>query len=97
MEYGGNKLLNRVYELVRQILEEERIQEEWKETIIVPIHKRGDGDRCENYGEIVLGNETYNILSNIILGEIKPYIEKITGDYQNGFRDGRSVIDNLFP
>jgi len=33
---------------------------------------------------------------NIILGKIKPYIEKITGDCQNGFRDGRSVIDNIF-
>jgi len=28
-------------------------------------------------------------------GKIKPYIEKITGDYQNRFRDGRSVIDNI--
>jgi len=35
-------------------------------------------------------------LSNIILGKIKPYIKKVTGDYQNGFRDGRSVIDNIF-
>jgi len=31
IEYGGNKLLNRMYELVRQIWEEERIPEEWKE------------------------------------------------------------------
>jgi hypothetical protein len=30
---GGNKLLNRMYELVRQIWEEETIPEEWKETI----------------------------------------------------------------
>jgi hypothetical protein len=29
-----------MYELVRQIWEEERIPEEWKKTIIVPIHKR---------------------------------------------------------
>jgi len=29
------------------------------------------------------------------LEKIKPYIEKITVDYQNGFRDGRSVIDNI--
>jgi len=42
IKYGGNKLLNRMYELVRQIWEEEMIHEEWKETIIVPIHKRGD-------------------------------------------------------
>ena len=35
-------------------------------------------------------------MSNIIFGKIKPYIEKVTGNYQNGFRDGRSVIDNTF-
>jgi hypothetical protein len=29
-------------------------------------------------------------------GKIKPYIEKVMGDYRNGFRDGRSVIDNIF-
>ena len=45
---------------------------------------------------IALGNAAYKILANIILEKIKPYIEKITGDYQNGFRDGRSVIDNIF-
>jgi hypothetical protein len=33
---------------------------------------------------------------NIILGKIKPYIEKTMGDYQNGFRDGRSVIESIF-
>jgi hypothetical protein len=38
-----------MYELVRQIWEKERIPEEYKETIIVPIYKKGEGDRCENY------------------------------------------------
>jgi len=85
-----------VYELVKQIWEEERIPEEWKETIIVPVNKRGDRDRCENYRGIALGNAAYKILSNIILGKIKPYIENVMGDYPNGFRDGRSVIDNVF-
>ena len=41
IKYGGYRLLNIIYELVRQILEEERIPAEWKETIIIPIHKRG--------------------------------------------------------
>ena len=36
IKYGGNKLLYRMYEF----WEEERIPEEWKETIIVPIHKK---------------------------------------------------------
>ena len=66
-----------MHELVRQIWEEECIPEEQKETIRVPIHKRGDRDRCENYTGIALGNAAYKISSNIILGKIKPYIEKL--------------------
>ena len=96
IKYGRYKLLNRLYEIVRKIWEEERIPEEWKKTIIFPIHKRGDRDRCENYRGIALGNAAYKILSNVILGKIKPYIEKVMRDYQNGFKDGRSVIDNIF-
>ena len=87
-------LLNRIYELIRQIWEEERIPEEWEETIIVPTYKKEDTDRCENYRGLALG-KVHKILAYIILKKIKPYIEKIIGDYQNGFRDGRSVIDNI--
>ena len=49
IKYRGNKLSNRIYELVRQIQEKERIPEEWKETIIAPIYKKEDRDRCDNY------------------------------------------------
>jgi hypothetical protein len=87
--------MKRIYEIIIQICEQERIPEEWKETIIVPIHKKRRY-RCENYMGIALGNAAYKILANIILEKIKPYIEKITREYQNGFRDGRSVSDNIF-
>jgi hypothetical protein len=87
IKYRGNTLLNRIYELVRPDWEEERILEEWQETIIVPIHKRGDRERCENYRGTALGNAAYRILSNIILEKITPYVEKFMGDYQNGFRE----------
>jgi hypothetical protein len=42
IKYGGNKLLNRIYETVGPIWKEERIPEEWNETItlVVPIHKK---------------------------------------------------------
>ena len=68
-----------MYELIRQNWKEERIPEEWKETIIVPIHITGDRDSCENYRGIALGNAAYKILSNIKLGKIKPYIENVMG------------------
>jgi len=40
IKFRRNKLLNRVYESVRQIWEEERIPEEWKETTVVTIYKK---------------------------------------------------------
>jgi hypothetical protein len=35
-------------------------------------------------------------LAHIIFEKIKPYIENITGNYQNGFEVGRSLINNIF-
>ena len=55
--------------------------------------QKGDRDLCENYRGIAFGNATYKFWQ---LGKIKPYIEKITRDYLNGFRDGTPVIDNIF-
>jgi len=92
IKYRENKLLNKIYELLRQICwEEERIPEEWKETLIFPMYNKGDGDRCENYRKCSLQN-----FGKCNFGKIKPYIEKIAGDYLNGFRDGRSIINNIF-
>jgi len=82
-----------MYVLVRQILKAERILEEWKYTIIVPIYKIGD--RCKNQRGITLGNTAYKILVNIIWKKLN-HIGKITWDIQNGFGDGSSVIDNIF-
>ena len=43
------------------------LPEEWKESIIVPIHKKGDKTDCNNYRAISLLPTTYEILSNILL------------------------------
>ena len=66
IKYGGNKLLNIIYALVRQIWKEERIPEEWKETIIVPIHKKGDRELQGNsIGKCSLHNfGKYNFRKN---------------------------------
>jgi hypothetical protein len=69
LSWSITKLLNRIYELVGQVWEKERIHEEWKETIIVPIHKRGDRDRCENYRGIALGNAADKIFFEYNIGK----------------------------
>jgi hypothetical protein len=54
--------------------------------------QKGDRVMCEILRGIALGNAACRILVNIILGKIKPCIEITTGDNQNVFSNGRSII-----
>ena len=69
---------------------------EWKESIIVPIHKEGDKTDCNNYRGISLLPATYKILSNILLSMLTPYAEEVIVDHQCGFRRNRSTTHHLF-
>src|SRR5215475_1633648 len=39
---------------------------------------------------------SYKILTNLLAKYIEPYVEEILGDYQCGFRKGRSTTDQIF-
>ena len=68
--------------------------EEWKESIIVPVYKKGDKINCGNYRGISHLPTTYKILFNILLSRLTP--EEITGDHRCGFRHNRSTTDHIF-
>jgi hypothetical protein len=70
--------------------------EEWKESIIVPVYKKGDKIDSSNYIGISLLPTTYRVLSNILLSRSTPYAEEIAGDHQCGFRSNRSTTDHMF-
>ena len=59
------------------IWNKEELPEEWKESIIVPIHKKGDKTDCNNYRGILLLPTTYKILSNILLSRLTTHAEGI--------------------
>jgi hypothetical protein len=71
------------------------LPDQWKESIIVPIHKKGDKTDCNNYRGISLLSTSYKILSNILLSRLVPYIAEIIGDHQCGFRRNRSTTDHI--
>ena len=43
-----------IHKLIISICKREKLPEEWKEPIIVPIHKKGDKTDCNNYRGISL-------------------------------------------
>jgi hypothetical protein len=96
MKYGGRKLWNRIHQLVKTIWETEQMPQEWDTTIICPIYTQGDKLECRNYRGISLLSVNYKILTNLLTRYIEPYVEEILGDYQCGFRKGRSTTDQVF-
>jgi hypothetical protein len=59
---GGPELLQRIFELLMQIWDQERMPEEWEIGIVCPIFKKGDCKEC-NYRGITLLNSTYKIFT----------------------------------
>jgi sorting nexin-29 len=72
------------------------VWQQWKESIVVPIHKKGDKTHCSNYRGISLLSISYKILSNILLARLTPYADEIIGDNQCGFRRNRSTTDQIY-
>jgi hypothetical protein len=72
------------------------VPDQWKESIIIPVCKKGDKTDCSNYRGTSLLSTTYKILSNILLSRLTRYAEEIIGDHQCGFQHNRSTIDHIF-
>jgi hypothetical protein len=93
---GGRTTSCEILKLIISIWNKEELPEEWKESIVVPIYKKGDKTDCNNYRGISLLPTTYKSLSNILLSRLIPYAEEVIGDHQCGFRRNRSNTDHMF-
>jgi len=82
---GSRTICLEIHKFITSIWKKEKLPEDWKESIIIPIHKKGDKTDCGNYRGISLLPTTYKILSNILLSRLIPYAKEIIGDHQCGF------------
>jgi hypothetical protein len=85
IQAGGEILLSEMHKLINSVWNKEGLPDQWMESIIVPIHKKGDKTDCNNYCGISLLSTSYKIVSNILLSRLVPYIDEIIGDHQCGF------------
>jgi hypothetical protein len=49
IQAGGEILLSKIHKLISSIWNKETLPDQWKESIIVPVHKKGDKTDCSNY------------------------------------------------
>ncbi|KAJ3644194.1 hypothetical protein Zmor_026864 [Zophobas morio] len=96
IKYGGRVIYEEIYQLVAVVWNKEEMPSEWSKGIIIPIHKKGSKSEFENYRGISLLSVVFKILATCIKYRIVAQIKSSIGEYQRGFREGRSVIDQIF-
>jgi hypothetical protein len=80
LKAGGGTICPEIHKLIKSIWNKEELPEGWKESIIVPVYKKGDKTDCSNYRGISFLSVTFKMLSNILLSRLTPYAEVIIGD-----------------
>ena len=61
---GDRTIYLEIHKLIISIWKKEKLPEEWKESIIVPIHKKGDKTDCNNYRAYHFANHLENFIQH---------------------------------
>lgn len=94
LKYGGNRLAEQFKVLYNKIIKDTSIPEDWRESITVPLFKKGNKSDPENYRGITLLNSSMKLFTRILGQE---YINNIElSEEQQGFRKNHSTIDAIF-
>jgi hypothetical protein len=92
----GATLRSEIHELINSLWSKEELPNRCKESIIVPIYKKGDKTECSNYRRISLLLTQYKILSDILPSRLNSYTDEIIGNHQCAFRRNRSTTEQYF-
>lgn len=82
-------------DMCNDTLLEGRKPQEWSISGIVPITKKGDLSKANNYRGISLTSIAAKTFNRLILNQCRPHIEPLLRPNQNGFRAERSTTSHI--
>ncbi|KAK3548418.1 hypothetical protein QTP70_012839 [Hemibagrus guttatus] len=81
--------------LFNRVLESERMPEEWRRSVLVPIFKnKGDVQSCSNYRGIKLMSHTMKLRERVVEARLRKVVEICEQQY--GFMPRKSTTDAIF-
>ncbi|KAK3519719.1 hypothetical protein QTP70_002672 [Hemibagrus guttatus] len=81
--------------LFNRVLESEKMPEEWRRSVLVPIFKnKGDVQSCRNYREIKLMSHTMKLWERVVEARLRKIVEICEQQY--GFMPRKSTTDAIF-
>jgi hypothetical protein len=83
IKYGGTELILHLTQLFQQIFKLCTIPKAWKQSIIIPMFKKGSKTDPDNYRGITLLNTTLKLFTKVILSKLLQHIQP--REQQQGF------------
>jgi sorting nexin-29 len=93
---GGKYLFEAFYGLIIKYEIREQMPSEWQRSIVCTIYRKGDKLVCNNYRGISLLCVPCELFTSILRDRLEQLVERIIGEYQAGFRKGRSTTYQIF-
>lgn len=93
-KYGGEEVEKWVWRFCNRIWK----REGWKEGLIVPIVKKSEGDRVEEYKGVTITSTLYKVYAKVLAERLRKEVEEkgIMPRYQTGFREGLDTMNNIY-
>uniref|UniRef100_A0A0L8GK21 Diacylglycerol kinase n=1 Tax=Octopus bimaculoides TaxID=37653 RepID=A0A0L8GK21_OCTBM len=88
LQFGGNYITQSLHELISAVWGDGAIPKDWKDAIILPLHKRkGARTMCGNYRGIALLSAAGKVLANILLTRLNGcLVNDVLSESQCSFR-----------
>ena len=82
-----------LHSICQQIWKTQQWSQDWKESVLVPIPKKGSAKEFSNYCTIALISHTSKVILKILQARIQQYMNCELPDIQPGFRKCRGSRD----
>ena len=97
-KYGGEEVLEWAWEMCNRVWRGEGWPEGWKEGIIAPTKRKGDGTQASDYSGVTLMHTLYKIYAAVLTKRLRKEVEEkgLLPANQTGFRRGMGTTDNIY-
>ena len=90
------EFLGMLLELVHEVWKEGSALKDWVDAVLVPIPKKGDLTRCNNWRGISLLDVVGKLVARILQERLQQQAEEELPESQCSFRKGRGCTDIIF-
>ena len=98
LKNGGKDVHAFMVKLFNAIFQSGIYPKEWSKAIIIPVYKKGDPEKVDNYRGISLLSIISKCYTKILNSRLYAWLENnhMISDSQAGFRKGYSTVDQIF-